>query len=69
MITGADRIAANGDVANKIGTYEKAVVAKENNISLKRNLALDNSNGDYIFLLDSDQIPESNELLSDCIKK
>jgi len=29
VIVGADRIAANGDVANKIGTYEKAVVAHE----------------------------------------
>ncbi len=29
VIVGADRIARNGDVANKIGTYEKAVVAKE----------------------------------------
>jgi len=29
MITGADRIAANGDSANKIGTLEKAIVAKE----------------------------------------
>jgi len=32
MIVGADRIAANGDFANKIGTYEKAVLAKENGI-------------------------------------
>ncbi len=32
VITGADRIAVNGDAANKIGTYEKAVVARENNI-------------------------------------
>ena len=32
VITGADRIAKNGDFANKIGTYEKAVVAYENNI-------------------------------------
>ena len=32
IIVGADRIAMNGDVANKIGTYEKAVLAKENNI-------------------------------------
>jgi S-methyl-5-thioribose-1-phosphate isomerase len=32
VIVGADRIAANGDVANKIGTYEKAVLAKENSI-------------------------------------
>jgi len=28
MITGADRIAANGDTANKIGTFEKALAAK-----------------------------------------
>lgn len=32
VITGADRIAANGDVANKIGTYQVAVLAKENRI-------------------------------------
>jgi translation initiation factor eIF-2B subunit alpha/methylthioribose-1-phosphate isomerase len=32
VITGADRITANGDFANKIGTYEKAVLAYENNI-------------------------------------
>jgi translation initiation factor eIF-2B subunit alpha/methylthioribose-1-phosphate isomerase len=31
-IVGADRIAANGDTANKIGTYEKAVLAKENGV-------------------------------------
>ncbi len=30
VIVGADRIASNGDVANKIGTYNLAVVAKEN---------------------------------------
>lgn len=32
VIVGADRIAANGDVANKIGTYMAAVLARENNI-------------------------------------
>jgi methylthioribose-1-phosphate isomerase len=32
VITGADRIASNGDVANKIGTYQVAVLAKENRI-------------------------------------
>jgi methylthioribose-1-phosphate isomerase len=32
VIVGADRIAANGDVANKIGTYTVAVLAKEHNI-------------------------------------
>jgi len=32
VITGADRIAANGDTANKIGTYTLAVLAKENKV-------------------------------------
>jgi len=32
IVVGADRIAANGDVANKIGTYPLAVLAKRHNI-------------------------------------
>lgn len=32
VITGADRIAANGDVANKIGTYTKALAARAHGI-------------------------------------
>jgi methylthioribose-1-phosphate isomerase len=32
VIVGADRVAVNGDVANKIGTYSLAVLAKENRI-------------------------------------
>ncbi|OGL44671.1 MAG: S-methyl-5-thioribose-1-phosphate isomerase, partial [Candidatus Schekmanbacteria bacterium RBG_16_38_10] len=32
VIVGADRIASNGDVANKIGTYSVAVLAKKHNI-------------------------------------
>ena len=32
VVVGADRIAANGDVANKIGTYGVAVLAKEHGI-------------------------------------
>jgi methylthioribose-1-phosphate isomerase len=32
IVTGADRIAANGDTANKIGTYQIAVLAKENKV-------------------------------------
>jgi methylthioribose-1-phosphate isomerase len=32
VLVGADRIALNGDTANKIGTYSVAVLAKENNI-------------------------------------
>src|SRR5258708_16006984 len=48
VVVGADRIAANGDVANKIGTYSVAVLARENNVpfyvaapisTLDRNLA------------------------------
>lgn len=32
ILVGADRVAANGDFANKIGTYQLGVLAKENNI-------------------------------------
>jgi methylthioribose-1-phosphate isomerase len=32
VVVGSDRIAANGDIANKIGTYSVAVLAKENDI-------------------------------------
>jgi methylthioribose-1-phosphate isomerase len=32
VVVGADRIAANGDVANKVGTYSLAVLAKENRL-------------------------------------
>ena len=32
VITGADRIAANGDAANKIGTYSLSILAREHNI-------------------------------------
>lgn len=34
IITGADRIAANGDTANKIGTYSLSILAKEHNIPM-----------------------------------
>lgn len=34
VITGADRIAANGDVANKIGTYSLALAAKAHNVKM-----------------------------------
>jgi len=32
VLVGADRIAANGDVANKIGTYPIAILAKEHHV-------------------------------------
>lgn len=33
VITGADRIAANGDAANKIGTYSLSILAREHNVA------------------------------------
>jgi methylthioribose-1-phosphate isomerase len=54
VIFGADRIAANGDVANKIGTYKLAVVAKENGIPVY--CVAPTSTVD-LSLSDGDQIP------------
>ena len=34
VIVGADRIAANGDTANKIGTYSLAVLAKQHGVNM-----------------------------------
>ena len=57
---GADRIAANGDFANKIGTYEKAVLAKENNIPFyvcapSSTIDLKCKNGDEIPIEERDE--------------
>ena len=54
VIVGADRIAANGDTANKIGTYTLAVLAKENNVPFY--VAAPTSTFD-LSLTDGDQIP------------
>jgi methylthioribose-1-phosphate isomerase len=32
VLVGADRVAANGDVCNKIGTYDKALAARDNDV-------------------------------------
>ena len=32
VVTGADRVVANGDTANKIGTYQLAIIAKHHNV-------------------------------------
>jgi len=53
VITGADRIAANGDVANKIGTYEKALCAKASGVDFYvaaplSTFDLDCPDGDHI---------------------
>ncbi|MGH9480628.1 MAG: S-methyl-5-thioribose-1-phosphate isomerase [Terriglobales bacterium] len=53
VIVGADRVAANGDVANKIGTYSLAVLAKENRVPFyvaapRSTLDLSLASGDQI---------------------
>jgi methylthioribose-1-phosphate isomerase len=53
VVVGADRIAANGDVANKIGTYTVAVLAKEHGIPFYvaapwSTVDLATPNGDHI---------------------
>jgi methylthioribose-1-phosphate isomerase len=52
-VVGTDRVAANGDVANKIGTYNLAVVAHENQVPFyvglpKSTIDLDTPSGDLI---------------------
>ena len=65
VIVGADRVAANGDVANKIGTYTLAVLAKENGIPFyvacpfsSIDLSLPNGKGIPIEQRDSSEIKE-----------
>jgi methylthioribose-1-phosphate isomerase len=53
VLVGSDRTAANGDVANKIGTYQLAVIAKENGIPFypvvpSSTIDLDLASGDMI---------------------
>ena len=55
VIVGADRIAANGDVANKIGTYGVAILAKEHGIPFYvaapwSTIDLDTAHGDDIII-------------------
>jgi len=54
VIVGADRIAANGDVANKIGTYSLAVLAHEHNIPFYVSAPLSTID---IEIRDGDDIP------------
>ncbi len=54
VIVGADRITASGDVCNKIGTYLKALAAKDNNIPFYVALPCSSIDWDIV---DSDLIP------------
>ena len=67
IIVGADRIAANGDVANKIGTYSLAVLAKQHQVKVMVVAPLSTidfamQTGEGITIEQRDQ----NELLPDC---
>ncbi|QPK64865.1 S-methyl-5-thioribose-1-phosphate isomerase [Methylomonas sp. LL1] len=67
IVVGADRITANGDVANKIGTYSLAVLAKQHGV--KMMVAAPSSTFDFSLESgDSIEIEERNpkELLADC---
>lgn len=55
VITGADRVARSGDSANKIGTYLKALAAKDNNIPFY--IALPASSFDFEILDGMSEIP------------
>ncbi len=54
VLVGADRVAANGDVCNKIGTYEKALAAQDNQVPMYA--AVPSSTIDWT-LADGDAIP------------
>ena len=54
VVVGADRIAANGDVANKIGTYLKALAAQDNGVPFY--VALPSSSFDWT-IRDGSEIP------------
>lgn len=69
-LVGADRVAANGDTANKIGTYNLAVVAKENNVPFyvvapTSTIDLNTPTGDDIEIeeRDSKEVTHINESL------
>ncbi len=67
LIVGADRIAANGDVANKIGTYSLAVLAKHHGVKVMVVAPLSTidfgiDNGAQIEL----ELREAREFLPDC---
>ncbi len=69
IIVGADRITANGDVANKIGTYSLAVLARQHNIKFMvvaptSTIDMNLSSGDQIIIEQrpSEEILTTNNL-------
>lgn len=73
VVVGADRIAANGDVANKIGTYSVAVLAKRHNIPFyvaapisTFDLTLENGQGIPIEERSADEVRKVGSTLLTC---
>jgi methylthioribose-1-phosphate isomerase len=66
ILVGADRVAANGDVCNKIGTYEKALAAQDNGVPMY--VAVPSSTIDWT-LADGSRMPieerDAGEVLHD----
>jgi methylthioribose-1-phosphate isomerase len=55
VVTGADRIAANGDTANKVGTYQIAIIARHHNVPFyvvapSTSVDLNTASGDEIVI-------------------
>ncbi|XP_066590430.1 methylthioribose-1-phosphate isomerase [Prorops nasuta] len=55
VVVGADRVAANGDTANKIGTYQIAILAKYHNVPFyvaapRTSIDFDTPSGDHIVI-------------------
>ena len=48
-------------------SFTKIIVSPQNSASQKRNMGLDEAGGEFILLLDSDQWPETPDLISECI--
>ncbi len=64
-ITGADRVMKNGDVINKIGTYEKALAAYENHIPFY--VAIPSSSIDWSKNVEDIEIEQRSSLELSCI--
>jgi methylthioribose-1-phosphate isomerase len=70
VVTGADRIARNGDTANKIGTYTVAVLARENGIPFyvaapMNTIDFSLSRGDQIPI--EERHPDEVRRIGDCL--
>ena len=79
VIVGTDRVAANGDVANKIGTYLKALAARDNDIPFYvampyssydkftptgKDIPIEERSGDEVRMMDGYQMSDAGSKIS-----